>query len=532
MKLSKKSKYTLFMLLILLNIILRFPLTPHEIGVDTFEIHVLANSLSAFGEARWWLHPLSVIGMYPNSYASSTPFLLSGISQCVGSDVEFAVFIYAFAFGLFSIFAAYIVAGEIYNSDLFKFLVAFGYSTAPGVLTYTTWTAPARSPFLILMPLFLYALLKTRKHPIKFGLITLIFAFLLLATHHLVFYLIPILAAFFLVTLVYKLKEHFGILKEIIERSETLMPFLIIFAFLLMAAFPFLTHKFMTQQSRWDLTVFKEYARYIGIFVFLAVGGLFSLVFKPNKRYEEWFLLTMLIFLTVFIFQSMYMKWFILLYAFLLAGISFLNFNKLHEKTETRKRAVFIIVIFLLLSVSFGGYFQLLYDYEQQPNFHERYMEDDTYITGLWLKENANGRGISNDRWTGWRISSVSGFPFLTGSSTDDQAYGFFDAREYELQKLPITSEKFWLDMPYQRISGTVSGNAWQRIMTNEYNSGSARDLLVKCNFTHLVENTMLDGKWVSHHGRGQSAFLRSLYISGEKEIIYDAGNSRVWYLK
>ena len=76
----KKSKYFLFILLIILNLIIRVPSIPHERGSpDEFTMHSLANSLSTFGHANWWAHPSSIFGFYPYSYASSTAFIFSGI---------------------------------------------------------------------------------------------------------------------------------------------------------------------------------------------------------------------------------------------------------------------------------------------------------------------------------------------------------------------------------------------------------------------------------------------------------------------
>ena len=75
-----RTKVILFSLLIMLGLIFRYPTTPHEIGWDSFTVHLMANSISEFGYAKWWLHPASVIGWYPYSSVSAVPFLLSGIS--------------------------------------------------------------------------------------------------------------------------------------------------------------------------------------------------------------------------------------------------------------------------------------------------------------------------------------------------------------------------------------------------------------------------------------------------------------------
>lgn len=526
MKISNKTKFELFILLIVLNVILRYAVVPHELFPDSFEMHILANSLSEFGEARWWVHPLSIIGMYPNSYASAISFILSGVSQCTGLDVELVIFIYGLIFGLFSMFAGYIVAGEIYDDDLFKFFVAFAFSTSQGILAYTTWTAHARSPFIVIFPLFLYALLHFGKQQnLRFGLITVVLSFLLLATHHLTFYLIPVFAACFLVKLVYKLKERI----KFIRISENSIPFLIISAFFLMFLYPFMTHKFMSAvlSSRWDPFVFKEYLRYIGILIFLAIGGFANLVFKPNKKYEEWSLLAMLLFFTVFIYQEMYTKWFILLFAILLSGVGFMNLNRVCG--VKRKYASVAIVFFLLLSICFSSYFQFLHTYQTNPSC-KRYVEDNTYMTAQWIQKNMEGTGICNDRMIGWRICALSGFQFITGSYSYDQAYGFVDVSEFELVKLPYTSEDFWIDSPYDIVAGIDADEYWMQLMQTEYDSNRGSELISRFNLTNVVENTRIQGKQLSFfHRMSDSKFMQS--ISGEKNRIYDTGTEIIWEL-
>ena len=141
MRFSPRTKAVLMGLLILLAVVFRYPTTPHEIGWDSFAVHLMANSVSEFGYAKWWLHPASIIGSYPYSgSASAVPFLLSGISQCTGMDTEVVILLYSIILGLFSVFAAYLMAGAIWNNDLFKFLTAFIFSASPGVITHSTWS--------------------------------------------------------------------------------------------------------------------------------------------------------------------------------------------------------------------------------------------------------------------------------------------------------------------------------------------------------------------------------------------------------
>ena len=113
MKFSNRSKYILLGLLVLLNIVLRIPSYPHQTGYDSFHTSILANIISLLGHAGWWVHPLSIFGMYPYSYASAVPFMLSGISQLSGLEMEITVLIFDVFVGLLSIFMVYLLAGMI-----------------------------------------------------------------------------------------------------------------------------------------------------------------------------------------------------------------------------------------------------------------------------------------------------------------------------------------------------------------------------------------------------------------------------------
>ncbi len=152
-ELSNKSKVTLLSLLVILNFVLRIPSIPHEKGRDSFLVHSLANSITYFGQAEWWLNWLSVFGLYPYSFASAVPFSLSGVGQLTGIEMEKTILIFSIIIGLLSIFIVYVLAGTVYNDFLFKFIMAFLYSASSGIMLFTTWEISSRGPFIIFMAL-------------------------------------------------------------------------------------------------------------------------------------------------------------------------------------------------------------------------------------------------------------------------------------------------------------------------------------------------------------------------------------------
>ena len=510
MKLSKKMKIKLFVLLITLNIILRFQAISHEIGYDSFLMHMMANSLSEFGYAKWFLHPLSIFGLYPASYTSTMQFLLSGISQCTSMEMESVIFLYCVFIGLLSMFTAYLMAGEIIDNDLFKFLVAFGFSTSPAILGYTTWTIPTRGLLVILAPLLVYLLLKCRTS-IKYVPLTFILAIFLFATHHLFYFLIPAFFAFFFLTICFKLKEHIRDIKI----PEKFTPFVLITGFLCMFSIPFFTGRFI-EHSRYA-SIDINYVRYMGILVIFVIGGLVYLLFKHDKNFNEWFLLLTLIVLTTFIYQQTYMKWFLPIFLVPLAGISLLNILRISEK---RKYVLPAVAIFLLLIISFSTYYQCIHflPTSRTSSINERYVEDSTYKTGQWMKDNLNGSAISNDALFSMRIFAASETThFLTHDMIADQIYGFVSVNLSEFERYPITSENFW----FNGYEGPAIGEkAWESVHMLQKSPH-------EFNISYVVENRKCKGNIYWHHRNYPSELLR--LVHNEKECIYDCENINVW---
>jgi len=547
---SRRTKIILMGLLILLNIILRFQVVQNEIGWDSFSMHIMTNSLTEYGYARWWLHPLSVFGLYPASYTSTMHFLLSGIEQTTGLEMRWVIFLYCVFFGLVSMFTAYLMAGEIIDDDLFKFLVAFGFSTSPAVVGYTTWTIAARNLLVVLAPLLVYLLLKCRMS-IRYVPLTVLFAIFLFTTHHLFYFLIPAFFSVAILALAVKLRK-LSLIKDLSFKKKALpkkyytftlcsikrlssgvaLPLLLsrsrpvaflnsliaIFGFLAMYSIPFFTGRFI-ENSRYA-SIDMSYVRYTGLLIIPAIGGLFYMIFKHKKAFGEWFLLLTLILLTTFIYEQTYMKWFLPIFLVPFAGIGLLNVIKLTKNRRLGRLALPLAALFMVLVICFTGYYQFIHFMSMpgtgKTTINERYIEDSTYNTGRWMKTHiANGNAISNDALFGKRIFAASEtVHMLTGSTVADQIYGFVKVNISEFKRYPLTEDSFWFD----GYSGPDIGEiAWE----------SVHRWLKSDEFTisYVVENKKCSGRICWHHGN-YPQFIRYTY---EKNCIYDCGNIGIW---
>jgi len=535
MKITKRVQSVLLAGLIALNIILRVSVAPHEIGFDTFTIHVLANSVSEFGEAKWWAHPLSIVGFYPLSYASAVPFILSGISQCTSVNMESVILLYSFILGIFAIFGAYLMAGVIWDNDIFKFLVAFAFSTSQGILTFSTWTANARTLFIMIFPLFVYLLLKTRIFKVRCYILTFIILMLLLATHNYIYFIIPIIIGYFVVVAFYKLGKYTKI--KTIKIPENLVNICVFVSFLIMFTIPFFSRELWLSDpetiregvgSRYTLMSFmlSNYVRYIGILIIFTVGGYAYLLLKQNKRFEEWFLLVALVCLAPFLYISTYMKWFIASFAFLLIGIALTNIATAGTQTKTHihennKKKIFLasLVAILLFSIIFTGYYQDIHFIINPPPY-DRYMKEQTYIGGLWIRDNVDKNLFYDNSLTALRTFAVSEVPTLHGGAIG-LTYGFYTSiNDINITKNSPLSVAYYIHGPYVKTPLTpyIEGNVNQ-LSGAEIDSWWGKRYIPKYNLSYVIEN----------EGIGDTVFIRSVHR--EKDNLYDNGKIRIWRL-
>lgn len=155
-----KKAYTILLLLILLNITVRIPVTPHEIGCDSFFIHWMAQSILEEGTALWLVHQASVFGLYPYSYPSFVPFLLATFSNIMGLEIETIILMTSLSFGATGVLFAYLLGKEFSGNELVAYSTAFCFSLSPIFIEFTSWTTSTRALFVLLLPLILFLLLR------------------------------------------------------------------------------------------------------------------------------------------------------------------------------------------------------------------------------------------------------------------------------------------------------------------------------------------------------------------------------------
>ena len=537
MKFTNRTKYILLGLLILLNIILRIPSYPHQTGYDSFHTSLLANIISLYGYAGWWVHPLSIFGLYPYAYASAVPFMLSGISQLSGLEREITVLIFDMFAGLLSIFTVYLLAGMIRDDDLFKFIVAFGCSTAQGMLQFTTWDISTRGLFIVLFPLFIYLLLRVQTNKLRASMLALVLFMLLASIHHYYYFTIPIIVSFIIIIVATKINKSkfFQTTSDYVStklKRQILYPiknnflnicYLVLFFIMLLS--PFFTVTFITAGSRygWILDLFVINIRYTGPLILLVFGGVTYLMLKHDKQPEEWFLLIILLFLTPLSYIQAYAHFILFTFLFLFIGVSLTNIA--HANNRKRKYATFVIIASILIAVSFSGFYQHWHTgmHEGRSNWR---MTDETYVGGKWIRNNINecktmvcNGGLSNIRSERMGVTSGGIPPVLRGRGAADLSYGFVNESNIIVKENSPLTIAFYVDNPYVQVGGkNIAGLLNWFCIQSDIDKGFAKNFCDNYNIYYMIEDTNI-----------HDSIIRSVQM--KKSRVYDSGEIRIWEL-
>jgi hypothetical protein len=549
-------------------------MTPH--GVDTVEstfIWGLANSISTFGYVEWILHPLSFFGLYPLSYPSTVPTILSIVSQALGLDIEYVILLFGFVLGILGMFGAYIMALEVRKDYLFAFLTAFAFSLAPVFIEYTRWTATTRNLFIALLPLLIWSLLcyhNKNQAKWKYLLLALIVLVVLGSTHRM-FLLLPLVIIAYFVTMCIKFitnrinSDNFLLKRKLTERKVFLIAFLLFaFAFLIQFSnlsfyrgiwYEYQTGAFFESKSPLFLilNMSTNYMGQIGILILFGLVGLLFLLRKRNKDFGELFVVVTLLFLTSISALGLYVSLFILPFASVLIAIGLresiriversVRTTKLKDKAEAiaiknnekakTKAIVFsIITISLIHSTCFSIY--MVNRHMHLPlgeTGDTTWMNDGTYNTGLFLKKEGEDKPfLANDVLIAGKIRAVSGVSSFSGGIYG-LISGFINKEELETRPIKLADISSNMDYFYLLVTRPNIDRDVRRIYNYDCDDSSSKQITYKYDINYVVMNNNLIGKRTGWKYKTlPSKYMMSIYKNETR--VYDNNLESVWYYR
>lgn len=542
MKFSQKNKFILLGLLVVINIAIRLPVTAHAIGVDTFYIFSLAESISTFGSAKWILNPTSFFGVYPFSYPSAFMFILSGLSQTTSISMDYIILLTGMILGISGVFFMLLLAKEVWNNDMYAFLAAFSYSLSFNLLRYTLWGASTRGIFIAIFPLFLWILLKYRKS-IKILLFLGLIIFILLAASHRVSFLLPIVIITFCAVILLRWLSKKVKISSFINPAVLHVHIFYILAIISIILFsiqflnvgPFNVRGYYTGLYFTGDDFFSTFSNMaidftskLGLIFVFIIPGFIILAGKSIKKLAEMFIiLSVIVFLPLTglqIYSTVIIAPFLIL-------VSTFGFLILCDFFLKKKILVHVAFTLIILSSLFFILFMV-----SHSNVYEETMPENTYNSAQFIKYNSNGTLMANSGDLASKMTAYStkptlplGGPYAIAQTPGRIIYGFATnedllTRPLTLSELNPSVDEFWV--AYNAYNEKID---WETIIfKNHWDDIVSKNMFSKYKVNLIIESGQ-SGKYF-YWGEIDSRLLTSLYESGNK--IYVNGMENIYSVR
>jgi hypothetical protein len=540
----------MLMFLLTLNVAIRYPTIQHEIGVDSFVMHILSSSIIENQYGKWILHPLSYIGLYPLSYPSAYPFMAASTSVTTGVDVEVSILFISIILGLIGVFGTYFLAREIKNDDLFCFVVAFAFSLSPIFIKLTFWQGSTRNLFIALAPACMLLLLKTRGFAIN--RLNILFVILLITvgtSHRLGVFMIFILIAYLTGVLIYAIYKQFVPIiskSSKIRRMTRFISPLIISGIFALLFFMLLTNNNPLQGAS-GLGVYEEttimvgsaphilfanlfisLAGRIGVMLIFGILGFMYLIWKKNKALYEVFLIISLIFIFPTIGMRTYSSYFFLVFFSLFTGIFFYYFFTSLKKKKVIAFAILTVGIFA--SIWFYTY---MFDHW---NVAEGSMTETEYDTSLYMRYQTTNSFITNEGLIASRCGAISekacipiGGATLHSQGPQQLTYGYLNEDDFQIIPIPLTQITVGSNALYQaKGAGNVEVD-WA-LFHGADSDEIPKNLLVRYDLEYSISRKYWENGYWAYGRVYHSRLLTSLEF--ERYRTYDNGDLEIHYLE
>jgi len=547
LKLHKRTVYALLIALVCFNILIRLPRTEHESGVDSFFIHNLATAISQTGHAPWIINAFGYFGWYPLSYPSAGPFLISGLSQVGGLTEEAAILALSGAYGALGVLVAFMMGRVFRRDDLFALAVALIFSIAPRFMTFTLWSASSRSLFMVLTPLFIWALIRSHTRAKPATLVVLLSVLtVMLATHRLTILLAVIVIAFIvayvfiLVHRVLRIRFPRLLLKQ---RFRRWIPRFVLLFILATAVFMLVSTHVLEEYSAGEVcsgssldaqlcNLSVSVTRSVGLALPFALVGVFVLVKRRNKGFAEAFLVISLLALIPTLFLRQYTGFYILPFLSVFAAFGLLGVTKFVSKSPRARNSVAIACIVAISAVSTS-----ILNVEVERG---TVMSDANYTTALYFLNLPEGNFVANDGLMAIRLGSVAGRGSLPvgGAGTSSQspeilimgAVSPSDVFKNEI-RVPLTDLTIEDDSPF-KLAGVDALYDWIHGVLERRVGDVTNRIVSGYGLQYYVENDSLRGTYTSH-GKIRSdnpeygTFARSVHA--ERYKLYDGTTEDIY---
>lgn len=567
----KNESFWFLLAAVFISIALRWPTVSHETGIDSFYIHSLATSISEYGEINWEVNFLSYFGMYPMSYPSGMPILLSEFSQMTGIAIETTILIFTFLSAVIATAATFTLALEIRRSPLFAFGLSVAYSICPFFMFLTHWEATSRGIFMAIVPITLWLLIRIEKQSrhrlsrdndqLKILIIIAIADLILMALlHRLIFMLGLFIIAFFVAKLIVPMQIQkridvvLGPKKSLIIKAGAFVAIIIgsiVFTILIAeSAGWFGLETYEEGYFEGDSGITKAFNLIVSIgasvgypLAFLFPIGVLIVLRRKKKGFPEIFFIVAFLLLLPFSGGRTYER---LLYPAIIYMLIFLPIF-LTNKKKTRNTFIKILIIIFALTIPFNLILvNSWYDWPEDKVVNDgNAISDDTYMTALFMRAYFDDEHFIGNNWiANIRIQAFSSCPEIPNAMSPLDAnnvliYGVLNEKNMQVERLSLEDILAKKGVIFRSDWSLKPENDWISIFLGPFGLESAIQILEENNYnaTLCVEDQRANGKvigWSSLYlfplEENKSKFLVDLHQYMYK--VYDSGREYIWIIE
>ena len=160
MKSPSPSKKNGLILLGLLTILIRYPITPSATGTDNFYYISMVQAILSHGQIFWAENILSFYGLFPGTTPLGSSIFATTICSVTGLSIHQYQLIHSIILSLISTFGFFMLTGEFTENYRSRWFAALCFSFAPRFLTFSIWRFSLRFTFIALLPFFIWLLLR------------------------------------------------------------------------------------------------------------------------------------------------------------------------------------------------------------------------------------------------------------------------------------------------------------------------------------------------------------------------------------
>ena len=213
MKDGKLSKKMGLILLGLLTLLFRFPITESPTGSDNFYYISAVKSILDHGEKFWAENLLSFYGLFPGTTPLGSLILGTAIIEITDLPVHNYHLIHSISLSIISTFGFFLLSGEFTTNYKSRWFSSLAFSLAPRFLTFSMWRFSLRFSLIALFPFFVWLLLrlvnkKYGRNPLKILILLTIFTLLLPSLHRMALLLPGIFLSFFVSIILWQWQEN------------------------------------------------------------------------------------------------------------------------------------------------------------------------------------------------------------------------------------------------------------------------------------------------------------------------------------